>query len=778
LNRKLLGALLVSSSLVGCSAGGGGRTLSPLPGSPATSPSTAPASGGSSTARGRAMLRLTIPRQSNSSARHRDFISPSTQGVAIQVTHMTGSTIDYNVTINYDVAPGETTDCTGGDPQVCTLPIPAPLAPSPDYDTFNFTLYDQAPTGTPLTFGTFAHVLGTATIQASIAPNVNNSILAYVGGIPASASFVPPVISGDGYLGFSSIFGAQALDMDQNVILGGVYDPYNPGFTLGVTEQQLPAGSTTLSIALSDLSSYSPAPPVCNAAATAVTSVTTCRSSDILSFAYLQPAASPFDMAYYATVAATTLVGPALYVSPIYISDTTDTASRISGGPSFAQGSSGTSPSIALDGGTGTVNLLEPGPAAENVPVSFTAAQNANCSGVIASGGITAVSATEFTIAGATGSSAMARRRALHLRSLQSLQSQRPSGKRRTEGDPSACVVTFTDNFGGNVALVASDLGESSQFLAIPGETIYAGQDVQNNDTFIEYDLVNVQPGSPYFGDPYFVYNGDTFGPGFEGSQVAHTAPDQNGNYSIVVADDFVRRLFTFPVTAPTATNPAYTVGSNIAAWPGPNGPVSGGVAVDSQGNAYASAGSAVDMFSLPQLTMISSLSLNTPPGGSTPNATGIALDSSGRLFVADNANDVVDVYSNNLQGTFALQNQLVTGAGSDPKGLAVDPYGDLFVVLANDQSGGSGQSQVVVFTPGATAPSAAANVTPTGLGVTADGKGQVFVETAGRSPTNGGVAGGGIYQYTFTAPATLTSVGQLMYQGVPVNATGGYLNF
>jgi len=437
--RRRLGALLVSSLLAACS--GGGHAVSPVPSTPAT--------GASPTAKGRATVRLAIPRPSNSSSRRRrEFVSPSTDGVSVQVTHTTNSVIDYNVTVNFDVSPGSTTNCTGGDPQICTLQIPAPIAPSPDADTFVFTLYDQAPLGSPPAFGSSAQVLGSGTVVASIDPSVNNSITAYIGGTPTSVAFAEPVISGDGYLGFSSNFGVDALDADQNVILGGVYDPYNPAFGLGVTDQNLPAGSTTLSIAVSDLSSYSPTPPACNAAATGATSVTTCRSSDVLSFVYLQPSSAAFNTAYYATVATTSpsLPSGALDVSPIYVTDTTDTGA--SGGPLFTQGSSGTSPSLALNAGTGTVTLFEPGPIADGLTLSFSEADNGQCGGIIATGGVTATSPTTYTIA-ADGSSPgpglapapAPRARALHR-----------NGSRRTLGDP-GCALTFTDNYGGSVVL-------------------------------------------------------------------------------------------------------------------------------------------------------------------------------------------------------------------------------------------------------------------------------------------------------------------------------------
>jgi hypothetical protein len=350
---------------------------------------------------------------------------------------MTGGVTDYDVTTNYDVAPASSSTCAGTDPEVCVLQIPAPIAESPDFDTFSTTLYDQAPGGASNTFGSGANVLGTGTTTSSITADAANSIDTYIDGKPASVAFVEngvtqSLLSGDGYRGFSAALGVEPMDVDLNVITGGTYDPYGPPFAISVNEPESPPGSTTLALTPPDLSSASPPAPVCNAAAAGVGSVTTCRTADAISATYLQPASATFDVSYFATVSSGTSSVSAtspVFIAPIFIADSTDPATSTTG-PSFTQGASGTSPLLALDGGKGTVSPREPGAVSEGSSPAFTANQNAGCNGVIASGGIVAKSNGSFTIQGVALASAH---------------------------DTGTCVVTFTDGTGGSVALAVSD---------------------------------------------------------------------------------------------------------------------------------------------------------------------------------------------------------------------------------------------------------------------------------------------------------------------------------
>ena len=412
-------ALAAASLLAGCSSGSAG-SLAPV--SPSGAPTGTPPKTSSVAA-----ITISIPRTGHASAtRLRDFVSPSTDGVSVTVAHSTAGVVDYNVTTNYNVSPGTASTCAGTDPEVCTLQIPAPVSPSPDYDTFSFTLYDEAPGGNPSAFGNGAHQLGTGVSVASIIANAANSILTYIEPIPKSVEFKKLVLSGDGYLGFTLPVGFETLDADLNPILAGEFDPFGPAFSIAVAAPIPPAGSTTLALALPPLST---AAPTCNAAASGQQSVSTCRSADAVSMTYLQPAALPFDVTYFSTIAtpatsAVTTTTP-LFVSPIFVLDTADPPAA-SSGPAFAQGSSGVSPVLSLDGGTGTVQLSDLGARTEGTAAAFTPNEDSGCNGVIPSGGIVATSINGFKITGVSPAPVPAK---------------------------TGCVITFTDNFGGAVLL-------------------------------------------------------------------------------------------------------------------------------------------------------------------------------------------------------------------------------------------------------------------------------------------------------------------------------------
>jgi hypothetical protein len=422
---RVLCGLVVASLLAGCSAGSGGSAAPPSPASTPTAPSRASSS---------AAITISIPRGGHESgARQRAFVSPSTDGVSVTVTHATGGVVDYDVTTNYNVSPGTSSTCAGTDPEVCTLQIPAPVAPRPDFDTFAFTLYDEAPGGEPPTFGKGAHVLGAGTSTASINANASNFIATYIDAIPASVAFSRRVLSGDGYLGFTLPVAFETLDVDLNPILSGTYDPLDQAVSIAVNAPIPPKGSTTLAIVPPDFSGDSPPPPQCNAAASGQQSVATCRSADAISVTFLQPANLPFDATYFSTITtassgSVTNTTP-LYISPIFVLDTTDPASA-SSGPTFTPGSSGVSPLLSLDGGTGTVQLSDPGARTQGTAASFTPNENSGCNGVIPSGGIAATSISGFKITGVAP----------------------PPAQSNT-----GCVITFKDTFGGTVLLDVVD---------------------------------------------------------------------------------------------------------------------------------------------------------------------------------------------------------------------------------------------------------------------------------------------------------------------------------
>jgi NHL repeat len=106
--------------------------------------------------------------------------------------------------------------------------------------------------------------------------------------------------------------------------------------------------------------------------------------------------------------------------------------------------------------------------------------------------------------------------------------------------------------------------------------------------------------------------------------------------------------------------------------------------------------------------------------GGLTP--TGVAVASNGDVYVADQSNNVVDLFEPN--GTFV--SQLAAGQISGPNLIATDPSGDLYV--ANNANG------TIEFEPSGVCANSCMPIDPAAnLGVATDAVGNVYADEGGR---------------------------------------------
>jgi sugar lactone lactonase YvrE len=114
----------------------------------------------------------------------------------------------------------------------------------------------------------------------------------------------------------------------------------------------------------------------------------------------------------------------------------------------------------------------------------------------------------------------------------------------------------------------------------------------------------------------------------------------------------------------------------------------------------------------------------DTVVSGGLSFPTGVAVDGSGDVFVADTGNNRVVVDRPNGSGGYTQS--VVDSAGlTGPSGLALDGSGDLFIVdsghnrvVVDQPNGAAGYTQSVVDSTGLSSPS----------GVAVDGSGDVFI--------------------------------------------------
>ena len=161
----------------------------------------------------------------------------------------------------------------------------------------------------------------------------------------------------------------------------------------------------------------------------------------------------------------------------------------------------------------------------------------------------------------------------------------------------------------------------------------------------------------------------------------AGVAVDNMGD--LFIADTGNNRIVGIPYNGTLNTSAAIALGSSL------NGPLA--VAPDNQGNLYVADSGEGRIYEIIAALVQPTQQLIAVGFG---NPTGLALDASGSLFVADYANgDLLRIpyISGSLEGDYEVE----AGIGiSTPYGVALDPYGNLYV-----SSGSGGSANLVTRT-------------------------------------------------------------------------------
>jgi hypothetical protein len=362
LRTHLAAACAAFVLLAGC-GGGAGTTPAPVqappaaPGNPGTSPQTVRVSvviGGRTTG------------QSN--GRRPKFVSPSTNGIEIQVYAHGGNTIIGDS--KTDISSGSAA-CGGqtGTPRTCTIDVPAPAG----NDDFIGTTYDAAPVGNSFSS---AHVLGRGTLTANIVSGASNQLTLYISGVITALGYLAPHASlpADGSV-HTLGFVLNPSDYGNNPITAGANDPYSNPISVQLTES---GGSGHVQI-------------VKNGTPTGGTSTTLNYSSDTVSVRYDGLGATGYSV--LVSVSATNVTPETLTISPLYVT---------SASPYYASSSL----TFTASGQTASVNLSETNAGS----ITYTATPSASCAGVAtasAPSGTPSASSTTVT-AGSNGSCTIA----------------------------------------------------------------------------------------------------------------------------------------------------------------------------------------------------------------------------------------------------------------------------------------------------------------------------------------------------------------------------------
>ncbi|MDB5071786.1 MAG: hypothetical protein JWM87_2897 [Candidatus Eremiobacteraeota bacterium] len=362
MHRHLAAACAAFVLLAGC-GGGAGTTPAPVqaptaaPGNPGTSPQTVRVSviiGGRTTG------------QSN--GRRPKFISPSTNGIDIQVYAHGGNTIIGDS--KTDISSGSAA-CGGqtGTPRTCTIDVPAPAG----NDDFIGTTYDAAPVGNSFSS---AHVLGRGFLTATIVSGASNQLTLYISGVITALGYLAPHASlpADGSV-HTLGFVLNPSDYGNNPITAGSNDPYSNPISVQLTES---GGSGHVQI-------------VKNGTPTGGTSTTLNYSSDTVSVRYDGLGSSGYSV--LVSVSATNVTPETLTISPLYVT-------------SASPYRSGSTLTFTASGQTATVNLSETNAGS----ITYTATPSASCAGVAtasAPSGTPSASSTTVT-AGSNGSCTIA----------------------------------------------------------------------------------------------------------------------------------------------------------------------------------------------------------------------------------------------------------------------------------------------------------------------------------------------------------------------------------
>jgi hypothetical protein len=257
----------------GCAGGSGGSS------------GATPARTGGSTAQS-VTVRITVPaaiHPTNATKRMPAFVSPSTNGVLVNVYAATDTTRTTVLgTGAVDVSSGSPA-CGGttGTPRTCTVPIPAPAG----NDTLVFTSYDAPPSG-----GSFAgaHALGSGSATQAIAQGQANAVNVTLGGILSAISLALSTPRVHGTVASQHALTVAALDAAGNVV---VSDPYvdangnpvtiflgaapNPSSQIVLTATTLTAPSTGVTVSYNGTATAAYASTITATASNGPTATTT-----------------------------------------------------------------------------------------------------------------------------------------------------------------------------------------------------------------------------------------------------------------------------------------------------------------------------------------------------------------------------------------------------------------------------------------------------------------------------------------------------------------------
>ncbi|GAC1304709.1 MAG: hypothetical protein NVSMB19_15720 [Vulcanimicrobiaceae bacterium] len=220
--RRIATALFCCAALAGCSGGSNSAPPTPLAGVSQPPPPTS-----SSVAR----FVVKIPSQATAKAAslRPQYVSVSTQSIAIAVNG--GAPTFANLTptsANCQVVSGTLT---------CTVNVPAPTGT----DTFAVTTYDQQLNGSGAVPAA-AQALSTATMSATIAPNIANTVPITLDGIVAKVVLTLNPTSTIARTAANIPLTVNAQDADGNTIVG----PGNFSAPITITDSDT-SGATTLS---------------------------------------------------------------------------------------------------------------------------------------------------------------------------------------------------------------------------------------------------------------------------------------------------------------------------------------------------------------------------------------------------------------------------------------------------------------------------------------------------------------------------------------------------
>ncbi|MEA2690022.1 MAG: hypothetical protein QOD51_2629 [Candidatus Eremiobacteraeota bacterium] len=358
--RKLLAAASAAFVvLAGCGGGGG-----------STPPAQAPVTTGQPPATSAQSARVSVivggRTAGQSNGRRPKFVSPSTNGIDIQVSAHGGNTIIGES--RTDISSGSAA-CGGqtGTPRTCTIDVPAP----PGNDDFIGTTYDAAPVSNSFSA---AHVLGRGALTSTIVGGSANALTLYISGVITALGYLAPnaSLAADGAV-HNLGFVLNPSDYGNNPITAGSNDPYSNPVSVQLTES---GGSGHVQI-------------VKNGTPTGGTSTSLNFSTDTVAVRYDGGGASGYSVTV--SVSATNVTPETLTISPLYVTSASP----------FRSGSTLT---FNATGQTAQVNLSETG---APVSTAYQATPSASCAGVATASAPTgpANAASTTVTAGSNGGS-------------------------------------------------------------------------------------------------------------------------------------------------------------------------------------------------------------------------------------------------------------------------------------------------------------------------------------------------------------------------------------